>query len=105
LGYQTICAIEDRGDRAWWWRVIWKFKCPLKAQIFMWLAMNNKVLTWKKLQKRGMHGPGWCILCKEFNETIDHMLMSCSYKEQVWKELERMTGIRRYGVAIQLKKD
>lgn len=34
-------------------RKIWKIKVPTKVQAFMWLTVNNIVLTWDNLQQRG----------------------------------------------------
>jgi hypothetical protein len=52
----------EKGKKHWWWKPIWKLKYPLKAKIFLWLALSNKVLTWDNFKKRAWQGPGWCIL-------------------------------------------
>jgi hypothetical protein len=31
----------------WWWKMIWKLKAPKETQIFMWLAIKNKAMTWE----------------------------------------------------------
>jgi hypothetical protein len=44
-GYMALC--EDRlvEMSCWWGKTIWKYKCPLKSRIFMWLALNNKIFV------------------------------------------------------------
>jgi hypothetical protein len=41
-------------EKQWWWGPIWKLKAPLKSKITLWLAINNKLLTWDNDIKRGM---------------------------------------------------
>ena len=37
---------------------IWKWKFPLKVNWFLWLCVENKILTWNNLLKRGFCGLG-----------------------------------------------
>ena len=48
-GYQVMQSLVD-GDPSWWWTKIWKVRLSKKMNIFMWLALENKVLTWEMLQ-------------------------------------------------------
>ena len=48
-GYQVMQSSVD-GDPSWWWTKIWKVRLSNKMKIFMWLALENKVLTWEMLQ-------------------------------------------------------
>ena len=48
-GYQVMQSSVD-GDPSWWWNNIWKVRLSKKIKIFMWLALENKVLTWEMLQ-------------------------------------------------------
>jgi hypothetical protein len=52
VGYKSLC--EDRGldTLEWWWKYVWKFKFALKTQIFKWMALKTKVLTWDVGLKR-----------------------------------------------------
>jgi hypothetical protein len=43
------------------------------------------------------HGPSRCSLCKENEETIIHLLMSCAYSIKVWKGLEDLIGLTKFG--------
>lgn len=49
VGYRVRCDGDGMGEFVCWWKRIWKFKCLLKSQMFMWLALKNKKLTWDVL--------------------------------------------------------
>lgn len=49
-----------------WSKNIWKGNIPYKIRSFCWLAVNDRILTWNNLQKRG-------IL---WSECIVHLLLS-----------------------------
>ena len=51
-------------DLIWWWKLVWKLKCPLKTKIFSWFILYGKALTWDVLSMKGREGPGRCYLCK-----------------------------------------
>jgi hypothetical protein len=45
LGYREKMEEEMEG-KSWWSSVVWKLESPFRAKIFMWLALDNKILTW-----------------------------------------------------------
>lgn len=49
-------------------------------------------MTWDKLQKRGFQSPPRCSLCKQENETQDHLLNSCPYAQLQWDEARNLFG-------------
>ena len=65
-------------------RVLWESNYPLKITLTFWLAINNKLLTWENLRKRGFQGIGFCSLCKLGEELTSHLFGSCTYAGQVW---------------------
>ena len=92
-GY-LILSTEDGGrEEVWWWRSLWKLKCPAKARLFMWCVLEDRALTWDILQKRSFQGPGWCVLCKKELETIPHLFISCPYMTAVWKDCLSQVGL------------
>jgi hypothetical protein len=70
-----------------WRNRLWKWNCPLKIKLFTWLLTENKLLVWDILQKKGWSGPNRCILCKENSETSHHLFVSCTFTQQVWKQV------------------
>jgi len=90
--YIKLSSLDEQREIEWWWRPLWKIKCPAKVKIFMWSAMEGKVPTWDILQKRNFNGPGWCVLCKRAQESITHLFISCSFAVEVWKYCSSLVG-------------
>jgi hypothetical protein len=40
-----------------WRKELWSWLCTLKIKLFTWLVVENKILTWDILQRRGFRGP------------------------------------------------
>ena len=55
-GYAELLNREV--DLIWWWKVLWKMKCPLKTKILSWFLLSGKALTWDVLCSRGREGLG-----------------------------------------------
>lgn len=50
--------------------------------MFLWVAMQNKLLTQEILQRRGCNIPVGCVLCGgAMLEIRDHILVRCNYSE------------------------
>ena len=47
---------------------------------------------WENLQKRSFQGPGWCILCKNVDESVFHLFLQCPYIKEVWKVSSKIFG-------------
>lgn len=63
---------------------IWRTWSPLKVKLFIWLAALNRYWTADRLAKRGMNHPHSCPLCCQEDETINHLLIGCSFSREVW---------------------
>jgi hypothetical protein len=70
-----------------WRRTFWTWDIALKIKLFMWLALENKILTWDNLRKRGWEGPSVCSLCYREEESIFHIFVSCPFTLQIWNFL------------------
>jgi hypothetical protein len=60
---------------------------PIKIKIVFWLMLENKVLTWENLRRRGWEGPSICSLCLREEETILHIMVCCPFTLEIWKFL------------------
>ena len=60
----------------------------------MWLAIMNKVLTWEVVQRRAKQGSRICLLCREDEETTNHLFIKCSCAKQVWLEVDKLSGVK-----------
>ena len=85
-GYAQL-MIRDM-NHIWWWKVLWKLKCPLKTKLFCWFLLSGKVLTWDVLVLKGREGPGICYQCKMEGESNFHIGVECSFTQSVWIIIE-----------------
>lgn len=58
---------------SWWHHRLWRWNLPVKNKCFLWLCLQNKILTWANIQRRGFHGPGISTLCLAADEGIQHL--------------------------------
>jgi hypothetical protein len=70
-----------------WRRQLWTWDLAYKIKLFIWLALERKILTWDSLQKRGWVGPSICSLCYRDEESISHLFINCPFTLKLWKNL------------------
>jgi hypothetical protein len=88
------------------WTTIWKSKLWPKISTFLWLMVQNKILTWDNLRRRGFIGPSICHLCQLQEETMEHLLNHCPYNELIWTQAAqsmRRTNRERNNITNTLK--
>jgi hypothetical protein len=56
--YNALISTLDYPTVGGWKLNLWKWNIQLKIKLFIWLAGNQKVLTWDTLQRKGWEGPG-----------------------------------------------
>lgn len=66
------------------WRKIQTHNLWPKVSHFLGLVGRRKLLTWNHIQKRGLHGPSFCYLYKEQEETMEHLLNNYPFIENIW---------------------
>jgi hypothetical protein len=63
-------------------------KCPRVkdhvSTVFLWLALCRKQWTADRQRRHGLDASEVCFLCDQKPETIDHIVVSCSFSKQVW---------------------
>ena len=62
----------------------------MKEKIFTWCTLANKIPTWDHLQKRQIAGPGWGSLCKDNEESTNHLFLNCNFSKQVWEQSQHL---------------
>jgi hypothetical protein len=55
--------------------MIWKAWAPPKSKFFVLKAIQNRIWTADRLQKRGWPNCGLCPLCKQTTETVSHLFV------------------------------
>ena len=53
----------------------------------MWLVLENKILMWDNLLKRGFSSPGTFQMCKLDEEIVLHHFSRCSFFKSIWMGL------------------
>jgi hypothetical protein len=66
------------------WKRLWKSWAPPKCKFFLWLAIRNKCWAADRLRRRGLQHPVVCVLCDQEQETVQHLLCTCSFARQFW---------------------
>ncbi|OVA02993.1 Reverse transcriptase zinc-binding domain [Macleaya cordata] len=73
---------------------IWDQLIPTKISFFIWLVYHNAAPTQDNLAKRGMVVVNRCYLCCADGETVDHLLLHCSFANEIWTSFLAEFGIR-----------
>jgi hypothetical protein len=91
--------LEGRGEEKKFWYELWEWKLPLKVKVFIWLLLEERILTWDNLTKRGFQGRSICVLCKEREENVLHLFGKCRFIINIWhiisKELKLVNKWQR----------
>ena len=72
---------------------VWKKLAPPKVE-FLWLALLGKLNTRQRLCDKGIlkEDQSICPFCALHPESIDHILLSCSFSQQVWLSISTELG-------------
>uniref|UniRef100_A0A2N9ISC3 MHD domain-containing protein n=1 Tax=Fagus sylvatica TaxID=28930 RepID=A0A2N9ISC3_FAGSY len=72
---------------------IWGVKAPPRVAFFMWTVAWGWILTCDNLKKKGFVLAGWCFMCKNAKQTVDHLLLHCWVARQLWNFVFLFVGI------------
>jgi hypothetical protein len=75
--YEVQILMEGGVDSNFWYTDLWQWQIPLKIKLFAWLMLEQKILTWDNLVKRGFVGPSMCVLCGDEGENAKHLFVDC----------------------------
>jgi hypothetical protein len=87
LCYVSLKSL-DPTEIKWWWSKLWKVKSPPKSILFIWLILNNRVLTWEMLQNKNKIGPRKCSLCnvnRRLPLIFSCLVYSLCESERIWR--------------------
>nr|GEY17052.1 haloacid dehalogenase-like hydrolase domain-containing protein At2g33255 [Tanacetum cinerariifolium] len=51
-------------------------------------VVDGKVMTWDKIAKWGSYDMNACTLCKENDESHDHLFFKCNFSQTIWRKLK-----------------
>ncbi|KAK7274465.1 hypothetical protein RIF29_15555 [Crotalaria pallida] len=66
---------------------VWISASPSKVAGFLWKHLRNRLPTMDVLSRRGINVGNMnsrCIFCKEEDETVDHLFITCQFAKNVW---------------------
>ncbi|KAL6343049.1 hypothetical protein AAG906_017861 [Vitis piasezkii] len=75
-------------------RTIWTPWVPIRASFFGWEAAWNRLLTTDRLKRFGWSIPNRCFLCKQEEETTDHLLLFCEKARMLWLLIFSLFGVQ-----------
>ncbi|KAK1324913.1 hypothetical protein QJS10_CPA01g01385 [Acorus calamus] len=73
--------------------ILWKWKIPCKIKIFLWLALQGRLLCKVYRAKWRPEATTDCVLCGTAPETIEHLFTNCPFSIRVGFTLAAATGI------------
>lgn len=69
---------------------LWRTVVPERVKLFMWLAMNQVLMTNVERHRRHLSDSNICPVCKSGQETILHILRDCPAMAGIWQRLVPM---------------
>ena len=96
--YKTTAVwreIRSRRDKVEWHRLLWGSYTVPKYSFIAWMAVLDRLPTKDRMQKWGIMVDGQCVLCKQENETRNHLFFGCSFSQSVWKRILQLNGLGR----------
>lgn len=81
----TYSVISEGGKIRWRFSYIWSAKVPPTVKIFAYMVLNERVLTRRALNRRGIHVDLHCVCCLNCpSESILHLVFLCPFAVEVW---------------------
>ncbi|CAN1823562.1 hypothetical protein LINPERHAP1_LOCUS30426 [Linum perenne] len=63
---------------------VWIRFVPSKICCFIWRCLAGHIATLDLLQRMGYSLANWCCLCRQQEETMHHLFLSCSFSRKIW---------------------
>ncbi|WVZ66562.1 hypothetical protein U9M48_015765, partial [Paspalum notatum var. saurae] len=74
-------------------RLIWQTWLTLRVKIFLWLAFRRRLWTADRRRRHGLDARDVSFLCDALPESIDHLLVSCSFSRPIWIAVLSKCGV------------
>lgn len=78
-----------------WSKLITHNAAPAKYIFMSWLLMQNGLATCAYLQKIGVIVDKECCLCRQKDESVEHLFFECEFSGEVWERLTAWCRIDR----------
>lgn len=86
-------SFSFEGFEAPYWDLAWVKGMTPKISINFWILLQNKILTLDSLKKRGFIFANRCVLCKNDEESVDHILLHCPFSSMIWDKIWNLMSL------------
>ncbi|KAL1127374.1 hypothetical protein V6Z11_A13G174800 [Gossypium hirsutum] len=66
------------------WKAIWNLPGPQRVRVFLWLAVQQRLLINSESVRKGLSACSSCALCGHTTEGLAHVFRDCSFAKNVW---------------------
>ena len=84
--YASLQVSVDN-DRRLPWARLWKWVGPQRIKVFMWLLLNNEVMTNVERNRRHVSSMTRCQVCNIADESSLHLIRDCHFAISVWERI------------------
>lgn len=91
--HETWSLLRENRTVCGWARGIWYAQATPKFAFISWLAMLGRLSTMNRVARWNQGVYTTCVLCKNAQESRDHLFFECSFSSQIWEHLSK--GILR----------
>ena len=86
---QIYYHMKGEQQRPAWTCLMFNNPARPKAYFIMWIMMNQKLATVDRLTQWGIVVDKRCVLCKNTEESIEHLFLQCQFARKLWERLLR----------------
>ncbi|CAN1846003.1 Putative ribonuclease H protein At1g65750 [Linum perenne] len=75
--------LDERNGK---WQKIWSWQGPNRIKHFLWVVLQDKLLTNLERARRHLTASDLCAACTQVPESLDHLFRSCQIARSIWNE-------------------
>ncbi|XP_060187660.1 uncharacterized protein LOC132616913 isoform X2 [Lycium barbarum] len=90
---QTMVKDQNTSKKIYW-KLVWRTRQPLRVTCFIWTALKEACLTQDNLRRRGVIVVNMCAMCKQANESVNHLFLHCPAAARLWYFFYSMLGLQ-----------
>ena len=91
MGYSW--NIGDSETKEWWPWMNNKWILP-KHLFIIWIIAHKRLLTQARMQHLNLTTQGYCNICDDGQETVNHLFTKCRYSREIFAKLVEWCGIK-----------
>lgn len=89
----TVLLLAHSQNPTLCWAKAWYPGFTPQINIFLWILLQNNILTIDNLRKRGFCFPNFFYLCLNNEESTNHIFLHCPYTTSIWGMFFQMWGL------------